>query len=193
MLWKHKICSSRDIRPSMSNQLYVGMDGFLEELEPVFQVFLRQELSLPLKVKHENRWEALWTNFGTRHRGIILISSLRRNPYHCQHMYWRSPSFLKLRCQLTWHHSNMSKPLDMCGMVYYFSTKFNWLWGQLWSKLPKFQNVVFLGRYAIISLFQGLHLQEEKQQGQRQYWSLHGQPEDGYTHLLRFLQRRWKL
>lgn len=49
------MCSSRDIRPSMSNQLYVGMDGFLEELEPVFQVFLRQELSLPLRVKHENR------------------------------------------------------------------------------------------------------------------------------------------
>lgn len=47
--------ASRDIRPSISNQLYVGMDSFLEELEPVFQVFLRQELSLPLKVKHENR------------------------------------------------------------------------------------------------------------------------------------------
>lgn len=52
------------------------------------------------------------------------------------------------------------------------------------SKIPK---CGFLGRYDIISLFQGLHLQEEKQQGQRQHWSLHGQPEDSYTHLLRFL------
>lgn len=58
------------------------------------------------------------------------------------------------------------------------------------SKIPK---CGFLGRYDIISLFQGLHLQEEKQQGQRQHWSLHGQSEDSYTHLLRFLQRRWEL
>lgn len=38
------------------------------------------------------------------------------------------------------------------------------------SKIPK---CGFLGRYDVISLFQGLHLQEEKQQGQRQHWSLH--------------------
>ncbi|KAM7335972.1 hypothetical protein ACRRTK_004465 [Alexandromys fortis] len=40
---------------------------------------------------------------------------------------------------------------------------------------------------------QGLHLQEENQQGQRQCWSLHGHPEDSYTYLLKFLQRRWQL
>lgn len=58
------------------------------------------------------------------------------------------------------------------------------------SKIP---TVVFWAGMLSFFFFQGLHLQEENQQGQRQYWSLHGHLEDSYTHLLKFLQRRWQL